>query len=320
MRLSIVIPAYNERDSIGAVFEEISQVVSALGRDFEIIFVDDGSTDGTEALLATLTESDDRVHAIRLQRNQGKSAAYMAGFAEATGNIVVTLDADLQDDPISIPTLLNALNDHSDVVIGWKEGRFQNEARKAVPSFVFNAIVSAMFGLRLHDSNCGMRAMRAEVAKSLDLRGDYYRFIPQLASHMGFRVVEERVQHRRRKFGTTKYGWSRFLTGLLDAIALRFTMSFQEKPLHAFGALALPFLGTGFLLEAYVLYQKALGDAFLDHVAAISVGALFLTFGMQILCVGLVGVLLAASHRPPRLPAGLVSRLGSPDAYRLDQK
>lgn len=315
MYLSVVIPAYNEGDSVRAVYDELLLALSRLRCDFEIIFVDDGSTDGTKALLGALAAGDERVHVIRLERNQGKSAAYMAGFAEAAGTIVVTLDADLQDDPASMSALLDGLNDCSDLVVGWKEGRFQNEVMKAVPSLIFNAIVSAMFGLRLHDSNCGMRAMRHEVAKSLDLHGDYYRFIPQIANHMGFRVVEARVQHRRRKHGTSKYGWSRFLTGLLDAIALRFIMSFQEKPLHAFGALALPFLSIGLMIEAYVLYQKLQGGAFLDHMAAISVGALFLTFGMQIVCVGLVGVLLAASRRSHRSPVGLVSRLGGPDRH-----
>lgn len=297
MNISIVIPAFNESASLATLHGEITSVLRTLGKPYEIILVDDGSNDGTDRAMSELAAADSNVRAFRLSRNQGKSAAYRAGFARARGSIIITLDGDLQDDPNEIPRMLDALDrDSLDLVVGWKQQRMQNEPGKAFPSKLFNRVLRVLFGVRLHDSNSGFRALRAELVSSLVLRGDYYRFIPQLAHLKGYRVAEIPVQHRRRQHGSSKYGWSRFLTGILDAIALRFEVSFSEKPLHAFGALSLPFLLAGIGLELYVLARKIAGDAFADHVAALLVGVMLLIVGVQILSIGLIGVLLAAGR------------------------
>jgi glycosyltransferase involved in cell wall biosynthesis len=297
MNLSIVIPAFNESGSLATLHGEITSVLQTLGERYEIILVDDGSSDGTDRVMRGLAARDPNVRAFRLSRNQGKSAAYRAGFERARGQIIITLDGDLQDDPNEIPRMLHELRTSGlDLLGGWKQQRMQNEPGKALPSKLFNRALRALFGVRLHDSNSGFRAMRAEVVPSLVLRGDYYRFIPQMAHLRGYRVGEIAVQHRRRQHGSSKYGWSRFLTGMLDAIALRFTVSFSEKPLHAFGALSLPFLLTGVALEIYVLTRKLAGGAFSDHLAALLTGVMLLIVGMQILSIGLIGVLLAVDR------------------------
>jgi glycosyltransferase involved in cell wall biosynthesis len=298
--ISVVIPAYNERDSLVELVTELRAVLA--DRAFELILVDDGSNDGGERVMDELARQDARVRVLRLVRNAGKSAAYMVGFAASRGAIVVTLDADLQDDPHEIPAMLDGLQRH-DLVVGWKQGRFENEPLKAAPSKVFNGLLSYAFGLRLHDANCGFRAMRRGVALGLELRGDLYRFIPQLAFSNGFRVGEQPVRHRRRKFGASKYGARRFWTGLLDLLTVRFLTRFTDKPLHFFGTLGLfPFLaGAG--IEVYVLACKLAGDTFQEHVAAIIVGALMVIVGFQCIVSGLIGEMLAAK-RAERLPLG----------------
>ncbi|HWL63546.1 MAG TPA: glycosyltransferase family 2 protein [Steroidobacteraceae bacterium] len=326
-KLSIVIPAFNEAASLAQLHQELLAALREHEESYEIILVDDGSTDGTDRAMRELSAQDRHVRAFRLPRNQGKSAAYRVGFAHSRGDSIVTLDADLQDDPQEIPGLLRTLREQNlDLVIGWKQQRLQNEPGKALPSKAFNLALRMLFGLQLHDSNCGFRAMRADVAASLFLRGDYYRFIPQMAHLKGYRIAEHPVQHRRRRHGTSKYGWSRFFTGLLDAIALRFTVSFSEKPLHAFGALSLPFLATGGALELYVLMRKISGGAFADHLAALLTGVTMLIVGAQILSIGLVGVLLAAIRpqedmtrtQPIRPEGSAATTADSTDAGRVD--
>lgn len=298
MNLSVVIPAFNESASLIVLHGELSAVLASLDEHYEIILVDDGSNDGTDRVMSELAARDEHVRAFRLPRNQGKSAAYRAGFAQARGRIVVTLDGDLQDDPHEIPRMIEALDrDGFELAVGWKQQRLNNEPTKALPSKLFNRALNLLFGLRLHDSNSGFRAMRSDVLPALVLRGDYYRFIPQMAHLKGHRVTEVPVQHRPRLHGASKYGWSRFFTGLMDALALRFTVSFAEKPLHAFGALSVPFILAGAGLEVYVLVRKLAGGAFGDHLAALSISVLCLVVGVQILSVGLIGVLLTAGRR-----------------------
>lgn len=313
VNISVVVPVYNEVDSIEPLHSEITSLLSGMGERYEIVFVDDGSTDGTDRLLHSLVRDNVNIRAFRLTRNQGKSAAYMLGFTQARGSVLVTLDGDLQDDPSNIPSLLEALNSGLDLVVGWKQQRLQNEPSKAVPSKLFNRMLSMMFGVSLHDSNSGLRAMRSEVATAMELYGDYYRFIPQIAHHLGFSVGERPVRHRKRQFGESKYSWPRFITGLLDAIALRFLISFREKPLHAFGIMAAPFFISGISLESYVLLRKLTGDAFLHHIAPLTIGVLCLMMGMEIFCVGLVGVLLAATKGRHLVTASLVRQLGTDD-------
>jgi dolichol-phosphate mannosyltransferase len=297
IEISVVIPAYNEAESVEELYEELVGVLTPIGCTHEIVFVDDGSTDATAERLATVANRDSRVSVLSLVRNVGKSAAYNLAFETTRGSVIVTLDADLQDDPHEIPRLLARLREGFDLVVGWKRHRFENEPSKTLASRAFNALVRWMFDLSLRDSNSGFRVMRAEVARSLDLRGDLHRFIPQLAALQGFRVTEEAVAHRRRRHGKSKYGASRFWTGLLDLLTVRFLTRFSQRPLHFLGSLGLPPFILGCLLEGYVLTMKLLGETFQTHIAAIVVGVMLMTVGFQCIVTGLLGELLSASRR-----------------------
>ncbi len=297
MRYSIIVPAHNELESVDELKAELLAALTPLQGEFEIIFVDDGSYDGTGTKLDALAEADGRVKVIHFLRNFGKADAYTAGFQAATGDIVLTLDADLQDDPAEIPKLLSKLEEGHDLVIGWKQHRMENEPSKTVPSRFFNLLVHLIFGLRLHDSNSGFRAMRRAVAKSLDLYGDLHRFIPELAHRKGFRVAEAGVLHRRRKHGVSKYGITRFWTGVLDLLTVRFLTGFTRKPLHFFGTLGLFPLLAGAGIETYVLTSKLMGEMFRTHMAAIVIGVLLVMVGVQLIATGLIGEMIAAQSR-----------------------
>jgi glycosyltransferase involved in cell wall biosynthesis len=296
LAISVIVPAYNEQDSIEELYREITDVLT--GSSFEIVFVDDGSTDETRARIEALQARSNDVKLIHFPRNRGKATAYAAAFALASGQVVVTLDADLQDDPHEIPAMMAELEAGADLVVGWKQGRFDNEPLKAIPSKVFNGLIGLAFGLQLHDSNCGFRVMRRHVAQSIELYGDLYRFIPELVFVQGYRVVERGVQHRKRKFGRTKYGPRRFWTGLLDLVTVRFITRYAERPLHFFGTVGLVPLTLGVGLEVYVLAMKLLGSTFRVHLGAMIVGVLLIVTGMQCLVTGLVGEMLTAQrHR-----------------------
>ncbi len=297
---SIVIPAFNEEESITELYSEIVAVMENLSRNFEIIFIDDGSFDGTLQKMQTLQTQDNRVQIIRFTRNFGKSAAYTAGFDVAHGEIIITLDADLQDDPREIPKLLMVLKSGYDLVVGWKQNRLANEPTKTIPSRIFNFIVRLIFGLKLHDSNSGFRVLRRAVATSLELYGDLYRFIPELAHLKGFRVTECGVQHRQRKYGQSKYGITRFWTSIFDLLTIRFITAFIHKPLHFFGAMGLLPLIIGFLLEIYVLIRKIMGDTFQTHLAALIIGVMLILVGLQLLATGLLGEMIAIPKQSPR--------------------
>ena len=297
VRLSIVVPVYNEIESIGELQAEIVEVVGATGMTWELVYVDDGSNDGSSAKLDQLATGKPNVRVLHLNRNWGKSMAYMAAFGALGGELVATLDADLQDDPHEIPAMMGRLDQGFDLVIGWKQGRLDNEPLKAIPSRFFNGLVGALFGLRLHDQNCGFRVMRRPVADALELYGDIYRFIPQIAHVKGFRVTEQGVNHRKRRFGKSKYGAKRFWTGLLDVLTVRFITAHAQRPLHFFGTLGLVPLALGMVLESYVLVEKLQGGTFQTHVAAIIVGVLLLVVAFQCIISGLIGEMLTAQQR-----------------------
>ncbi len=302
MDLSIVIPAYNEVESIPELHRRITAVLERMDPrpSYEIVFVDDGSTDGTSEVLTTLAGQDGHCRAIRLTANSGKSAAYMAGFEITTGEVVATLDAELQDDPDELPKLLTQLEKGADLVVGWKSGRMQNEPTKTVPSRLYNGLKGLLFGLNLRDSNCGFRVMRSKVAKSLVLYGGQYRLLPELVHLGGFRVEEMPVNHRPRKHGTSKYGISRFWTGLLDLFAVRFLTAYLNQPLHFFGTLAILPLALGLSLEIYVLFMKAAGSTFQTHIAAILTGLALVIVAVQILGIGLLGEMVRSFAGPHR--------------------
>jgi glycosyltransferase involved in cell wall biosynthesis len=248
--MTVVVPLYNEEESLTTLHAELAQAFAALG-PVEFIFVDDGSRDRSWAVVREVAARDARVRGIRLRRNFGKAAALTAGFQEARGSIVFTLDGDLQDDPAEVPRFLDELGRGLDVVSGWKKTR-HDPWHKVYPSRVFNGMVSALTGCRLHDHNCGFKAYRREVLDEVGIYGELHRFVPVLAHAKGFRVGEVVVNHRARKFGSSKYGVARFVKGFLDLMTVRFLTRFSQRPLHVLGAMGLVLLLLGALGMTYL--------------------------------------------------------------------
>jgi glycosyltransferase involved in cell wall biosynthesis len=242
--LSIIVPVFNEADSLRELHAEIERICSSLPLETEVIFVDDGSTDGAWQIVCELTAVDPRVRGIRFRRNFGKAAALSAGIQAARGELLCMMDADLQDDPAELPAFLEKLTAGFDVVNGWKRER-HDPWHKVFPSRVFNLLVSWLTGLDLHDHNCGLKCFRREVANEIRLYGELHRFIPVLAHARGFKVTELEVHHRPRKFGHSKYGVRRFLRGFLDLLTVKFLTGFGQRPQHMLGAMGLVFFGLG---------------------------------------------------------------------------
>ena len=300
-RLSVILPVYNEVGSIASLQSEVLEHMDQLGETFEIIYVDDGSTDGSDRALAEAAHACPHCRAFRMHRNRGKAAAYNLGFREARGEVLITLDADLQDDPAEIAHLLRELEAGYDLVVGWKRGRAKNEPHKKLPSWLFNRIKGRVFGIRLRDSNSGFRVMRAEVARAIDLYAGNYRFLPELAHHQGFRVGEAPVNHRPRLHGRSKYGPSRFVAGVLDLLNVTLLASFAYRPLYFFCTIGAVPLVLGIALEVYVLAMKLSGGRFQEHVAALIIGVMLILLGIQLLSTGLIGELVLARSRRGRL-------------------
>lgn len=253
MKLSLVIPVLNEVDSLRELHAQIARVAAERSLDIEVIFVDDGSRDGSWKLIEQLAREDSRVSGIRFRRNFGKAAALTAGFRRATGDLILTMDADLQDDPAEIPSFLAKLDegDGADFVNGWKMRRL-DPWHKTYPSKVFNWLVSRLTGLKLHDHNCGVKLFRVEVAREIRLYGEMHRFVPVLAHAKGFRVVELGVNHRSRQHGHSKYGFRRFARGFLDLLTVTFLTDYGQRPHHMLGWVGLVCLGFGFAGLSYL--------------------------------------------------------------------
>jgi len=248
---SIIIPVHNEVHSLRELHEQIAAVVGPLATPFEMVFVDDGSTDGSWNAIRHLAQIDSRVSAVRLRKNFGKAAALTAGMRQARGDVLFMMDADLQDDPAEIPRFLEALAEGFDVINGWKRQRL-DPWHKVFPSRVFNGLVSWLTGLRLHDHNCGLKCFRREVASELRIYGELHRFIPVLAHARGFRVTERVVHHRPRRYGHSKYGVRRFLRGFLDLLTVKFLTGFGQRPQHVLGAFGLLLMASGGLGLAWL--------------------------------------------------------------------
>lgn len=286
-KLSLVIPVYNEVESLAKLKDEIDAVGQSLNHAIEIIFVDDGSTDGSWNTIRALAGADARVHGIRFRRNFGKAAALEAGFRKITGDIVFTLDADLQDDPKEIPQFLAKLDAGYDLVSGYKQVR-HDPWHKVFPSRVFNWMISRITGVKLHDHNCGFKAYRAEVTREVRLYGELHRFVPVLAAARGFRISEIVVEHRARKFGKSKFGARRFLKGFLDLVQTSFITTFGWRPMHFFGTIATLL----FLLAAAgiaLLGANAILRELIDDKWGFGVGVQF-TMILGIAVLGIIGV------------------------------
>jgi glycosyltransferase involved in cell wall biosynthesis len=288
--LSIVIPAYNEVESLPVLAGEIRAVCEREGISYEAIVIDDGSKDGTFACVETLSAADPRIKGIQFRRNCGKAAALSEGFAHSRGRYVITMDADLQDNPAEIPAIIKLLEDGADLVSGWKKKRY-DPWHKTAPSKLFNAVTGMAAGLKLHDFNCGLKGYKSEVVKSLDLYGELHRYIPVLANWNGFKVVEKAVEHRPRKFGVSKYGWARLTNGLFDLVTLVFLHRYTSRPLHLFGFMGLLFSTIGFLILAGFTVQWAITGE--GHIRPLMLaGVAFMIVGVQFISIGLLGEMI----------------------------
>ena len=258
MQISIVIPLLNEEESLAELYQWLTKVLNLNRFSYEIIFVDDGSTDGSWQVIMQLAEKDAQVRGIRFLRNYGKSQALHAGFKAAEGEVVITMDADLQDSPDEIPALYEMITkDNYDLVSGWKKKRYDSVLAKNLPSKLFNWAARKTSGLTLHDFNCGLKAYKKDVIKNVEVSGEMHRYIPVLAKNAGFnRITEKVVQHQARKYGVTKFGMSRFINGFLDLITISFLSHFGKRPMHFFGALGVLMFFIGFLFSAYLGIDK----------------------------------------------------------------
>jgi glycosyltransferase involved in cell wall biosynthesis len=292
--LSVVVPAHNEERSLPALTAELTAALAALGRPWEIVVVDDGSTDETFAVLTRLRAEQPALRVVRLRRKFGKAAALAAGFEHARGDVIVTLDGDGQDDPAEIPRLLAKLDEGFDLVSGWKARRRDPLVRRLL-SRVYNVVTGWVSGIRLHDMNCGFKAYRADVARGLYLYGELHRFIPVLAHYEGFSVAEVPVNHRPREHGRSRYGPERYLRGFFDLLTVTFMGRYRHRPLHLFGGLGL-LLGTaGFVLLTYLTVLKLTGEA-IGHRPLLTLGVLLLVVGLQLFSLGLLGELVTSQH------------------------
>ena len=297
--VSIVVPAFNEADNVEPLYDEIARVLDGLGRRAEIVFVDDGSTDGTYEVLRQLHERDPRVKVLKFQGNFGKAAAYSAGFEHAAGKYVLTMDADLQDDPAQIPDFLEQLDRGFDFVSGWKF-RGKGPAHKRIPSQAFNAIVRRVTGIRLHDLDCPFRGFRREALSRLKLYGELYRYIPILVARNGFRMTEVPVENRPRLRGESKFGAERFLRGGLDLFTILFLTRYLGRPLHLFGGLGLLAGAIGFAIVAGLYVVKfTLGIPILNMPFFFAMGVLAMILGAQLFSLGLVCQLMIELNKQP---------------------
>ena len=292
MKISVVIPCYNEQDALPELFERLESVLTEMKCDYEYLFVDDGSTDRTVAVLRTLRERSVRVGVISFRRNYGKSAALNEGFRAASGDFIVTIDADLQDDPAEIPNLMKRIDAGADLVSGWKTNR-QDPPSKTLPSRVFNRVTSMVTGVKLHDFNCGFKIYRREVADAITVYGELHRFIPALAAWEGFRVDEVGVRHYKRKYGKSKYGPRRFLNGFFDLITTMFVTRRALNPLHLFGRVALVLFTLGMIPQVFFLVQWLGGDG-LRVRPIMLLGFVLIIVSIQVASIGLLAELISA--------------------------
>ena len=292
--ISVVVPVHEEERTVALLYEELQAALDPLGQSWEAVFVDDGSMDGSFAALTRLHDAHDNVRVVRLRRNFGKAAALAAGFANAEGDVVVTIDADLQDDPAEIPRLLAKLEEGFDLVSGWKAHRRDPLTRRAL-SRIFNSVTGRVSGLRLHDLNCGLKAYRAEVVQGLRLYGELHRFIPVLAHYRGHRIAELPVNHRPREHGRSRYGVERYLRGFLDLLTVSFIGRYRYRPLHLFGGLGLGLGALGLAVLVYLTVLKIGGEA-IGRRPLLILGVLLVVVGLQFFSLGLISELITSQH------------------------
>jgi glycosyltransferase involved in cell wall biosynthesis len=296
--VSVVIPLYNEAESLAELYSQLAAVFAKTAWTYELIFVDDGSRDDSLKILNGLVSKDPKVRVISFRRNFGKSAGLATGFRAATGTYVVTMDADLQDDPAEIPALVAKLEEGFDLVSGWKKKRY-DPINKTLPSKLFNYVTGKLSGIRLHDFNCGLKAYRLEVVKELPVYGEFHRFLPVLAFKLGYRISEIPVQHRARKFGKTKFGASRFVNGFFDLLTVLFISDFNRAPLHLFGTVGMFCATLGFAINLYLSIGWFRGIP-IGTRPLLFLGVLLMVIGVQFFSFGLIAEKMVNSSERDR--------------------
>lgn len=297
--ISIVVPLYNEDESLPELAEWIEKVCGEHGYSYEVIMIDDGSTDNSWDVIQKLSAANPHIKGIKFQRNYGKSAALNEGFKAAKGNVVITMDADLQDSPDEVPELYRMITAEGfDLVSGWKKVRYDNAFTKNLPSKLYNSVNRRISGIKLHDMNCGLKAYRRNVVKSIEVYGEMHRFIPVLAKAAGFRKIGEKVViHRARKYGVSKFGWERFINGFLDLLSVQFISRFGKKPMHLFGTLGTLMFFLGFIMVMYLIIQRLAGGAEygLTNKVTFYLSLVTMVLGTQFFLAGFLAELVSRS-------------------------
>ena len=288
--VSIVIPAYNECESLPGLIPQVNDVMCTTGKEFEILVINDGSTDDTNQTCWDIIRQYPKVKMIELFTNNGKAVALQAGFQTAKGDIVISMDADLQDDPVEIPRFIEKIEKGYDVVVGWKKIR-KDPLEKTLPSRLFNKVTSMMVGLDLHDFNCGFKAYKRYALRGLNLYGDMHRYIPAILFKQGFKITEIAIEHHPRKFGKSKYGLERYARGFLDLITILFLNEFKTRPLHLIGGIGMLFLTAGFLIDLYLAVLWFRGNP-IGERPLLTLGTLLIIVGVQTILYGLLAEML----------------------------
>jgi len=296
MDLSIVVPVFNEEENIQYLYDQLTAALEPLGVEYEIICSDDGSTDRSFELLKALAERDHRVKVIRFRRNYGQTAGFSAGFDHASGDIVITIDADLQNDPASIPVLLDKMAEGYDVVSGWRADRKDAYVTRKLPSKIANWLISETTGVHVHDRGCSLRAHRLEIVKDMRLYGEMHRFIPDIAAWLGARWAEVPVAHRPRKYGKSKYGLGRTFRVLLDLITIRYLQGYSTRPILIFGKWGIFLGGVGFILALILTIQKLALGVSIGSRPALLLAALLMLMGLQLISIGLLGEMVMRTY------------------------
>lgn len=296
MDISVVIPLLNEEESLPELAEWIDRVMQENHFSYEILFVDDGSTDDSWQVICSLREKNPNIRGIKFQRNYGKSAALNEAFRAAQGEVVITMDADLQDSPDEIPELFRMIReDRYDLVSGWKKVRYDNTVTKNIPSKFFNAVTRKVSKIKLNDFNCGLKAYKRKVIKSIEVYGEMHRYIPVLAKWAGFKKIGEKVvEHRKRKYGVSKFGWDRFINGFLDLLSITFVGKFSKRPMHFFGVWGMVFFMIGILSALYLIISKLfISDFSITNRPFFYIALVAIIIGVQLFMAGFIGELIS---------------------------
>ncbi len=296
VKLSIVIPIYNEEENIQPLYDELKEVLDSLGYKYEIIFVDDGSSDSSLDMLTTIQQHDGHVVVVSFRRNFGQTAAMAAGFDYATGDVIVTMDGDMQNDPHDIPMLFAKMEEGYDLVSGWRFNRQDAFINRKLPSMIANKLISTVTGVHLHDYGCTLKMFHREITKGIRLYGEMHRFIPAIASGMGSRIAEVKVNHRPRRFGTSKYGISRTLRVILDLMTVKFLLSYATRPIQVFGMLGIISGSLGFFIALVMTIQRQFFGIPLGNRPLLLLAVLLIFMGIQFVSMGLLGELQARTY------------------------